>query len=211
MDHTSRICRRRQATGSTGVRRLCYACQLPVHLARDCPARRARTTDEAVQGAFVVFNRALRNNSKEAYIELEIGRQHCVCLLDTESDVTLFPAPVVKGYKLRESAIELLAANGTRMPVIGTVTMRAKLGGRTITMDGLVSEHIQEVILGLNWLESQGANWNFCEGKLTIGEETHVLLSAARGVFCRRLVAQESVIIPARSEMDVQQWLFTTR
>ena len=52
-------------------------------------------------------------------------------------------------------------------------------------------------------LESQDTNWNFYEGKLTIGEETHVLLSATRGVFCRRLVEQESVIIPARSEMDV--------
>ena len=143
------------------------------------------------------MNRALRNNSN---IELKVGRQHCVCLLDTGSDVTLFPE---KGYQLRESDSELLAANGTRMPVIGTVTVRAKLGGRTITMDRLVSEHIQEVILGLDWLESQGANWNFCEVKLTIGEETHVLLSATRGVVCRRLVAQESVIIPARSEMDV--------
>ena len=56
-------------------------------------------------------------------------------------------------------------------------------------MDGLVSEHIQEVNLGLDWLESQGANWSFWEGKMTIGEETHVLLSATRGVFCRRLVA----------------------
>ena len=70
-------------------------------------------------------------------------------------------------------------------------------------MDGLVSEHIQEVILGLDWLESQGANWNFGEGKLTIDEETHVLLSATRGVFCHRLVVQESVIIPARGKMDV--------
>ena len=86
MGHTSKICRRRQATGSAGVR-LCYECQKPGHLARNCLARRARTTDEAVQGAFVV-NCALRNNSKEAYIELEIGRQHCVCSLDTESDVT---------------------------------------------------------------------------------------------------------------------------
>ena len=99
--------------------------------------------------------------------------------------------------------MELLAANRTRIPVIGTVTVRARLSGRTITMDGLVSEHIQEVILGLDWLKSQGANWNFCEGKLTIGKETHVLLSTTRGMFCRRLVAQESVIIPARNEMDV--------
>ena len=83
------------------------------------------------------MNRALRNKSKEAYIELEIERQHCVCLLDTGSDVTLFLEPVVKGYRLRESDIELLAANRTRMPVIGTVAARAKLGGRTITMDGL--------------------------------------------------------------------------
>ena len=31
----------------------------------------------------------------------------------------------------------------------------------------------------------------------------HVLLSAKRGVFCRRLVAQESVINSARCEVDV--------
>ena len=119
--------------------RLCYECQQPGHLARNCPVRRARTTDEAVQGAFVV-NRALRNNSMEAYIELEIGRQHCVCLLDTGCDVTLFSEPVMKGYQLRESDIELLAANGTRIPVIGTDTVRAKLDGRTITTNGLVSD-----------------------------------------------------------------------
>ena len=111
MGHTFKICRRRQATGSAAVR-LCYVCQQSGHLVRNCPARRARITDEAVQGAFVV-NRALRNNSNEAYIELEIGRQHCVCLLDTGSDVNLFPEPVVKGYQLRESHIELLAANET--------------------------------------------------------------------------------------------------
>ena len=148
-------------------------------------------------------NRALRNNSKEAYIELEIERQHCVYLLDTGNDVTLFLAPVEKGYQWRESDIELLAANGTRIPVIETVTVRAKLGRRTMIMDGLVAEHIQEVILGLDWLQSHGANGNFCEGKLTIGQETHVLLSATRGVFCRRLVVHELVIIPVRSEMDV--------
>ena len=79
----------------------------------------------------------------------------------------------MKGYQLRESDIELLAANGTRIPVIGTVMVRSKLGGRTITIGGLVSEHIQEVVLELDWLKSQGANWNFCEGKLTIGKETH--------------------------------------
>ena len=109
---------------------------------------------------------------------------------------------MVKGYQLRESDIDLLAANGTRIPVIGTVTVRTKLGGRTINI-WLVSEHIQDVILGLDWLESQRANWNFCEDKLTIGEKTHVLLSATRIVFCRRLLAHESVTIPARSEMFV--------
>ena len=42
----------------------------------------------------------------------------------------------------------LLAANGTRIPVIGTVTVRVKRGWQTITLDGLVSENIQEVIIG---------------------------------------------------------------
>ena len=70
-------------------------------------------------------------------------------------------------------------------------------------MDGLVSEHIQEIIQGLDWLESQGANWNFCEGKLTISEGTHVMPRCHERHICHRLVAQELVIIPMQSHMDV--------
>ena len=68
---------------------------------------------------------------------------------------------------------------------------------------GLCQSISRKSALGLTDWNRKERTGTSAKGKLTIHEETHVLLSATRVVFCRRLMAQESVIIPARSEMDV--------
>ena len=70
-------------------------------------------------------------------------------------------------------------------------------------MDGFVTEHVQEVILGLDWLQSQEALWDFKTGKLIIGGDIHLLLDSSKSMFCRGLVIQEPITFPARSEVDV--------
>ena len=74
-------------------------------------------------------------------------------------------------------------------------------------MDGLVTDHVQEVIIGLDWLQSRGASWDFATGKLLINGEDYLLLNLQKRMFCRRLVLQESVSVPAQSEMDVPAML----
>ena len=66
-----------------------------------------------------------------------------------------------------------------------------------------MTEHKDEVSLGLTWLQEQGAVWNFKTGHLTIEGETHLLLDGEDAMICRRLVVQESIVIPARSQMDI--------
>ena len=41
--------------------------------------------------------------TREAYIELVVAGQTCICLLDTGSDVTLFPHALVRGLPLDSS------------------------------------------------------------------------------------------------------------
>ena len=45
--------------------------------------------------------------------------------------------------------------------------------------------------------------WNFRTGQLTIEGETHLLLDGVDAAIYRRLVVQEQVVIPPRSQMDV--------
>ena len=59
------------------------------------------------------------------------------------------------------------------------------------------------MILGLTRLQEQGEVWDFKTGHLTIEGETHLLLDGEDAVICRRLVVQESIVIPARSQMDI--------
>ena len=110
---------------------------------------------------------------------------------------------MVKGHKLRPTTTDLKAANGSPVPVLGETTMRAVWNCQMIWLKGVVTEHMDEVIFGLTWLQEQRAVWNFRTKKLTIEGETHLLLDGVDAAICRRLVVQEQVVIPARSQMDV--------
>ena len=89
-----------------------------------------------------VCTRGVYKGTREAYIELIIGGRSCICLLDTGSDMTLSPSSPVKGYKLVECSVGLHAANGTSIPILGTVTVKVLFKGKEIIMDGLVTDHV---------------------------------------------------------------------
>ena len=57
--------------------------------------------------------------------------------------------------------------------------------------------------MGLTWLQEQGAIWDFKTGRLPIDGESHLLLDGVDAAICCRLVVQEDVIVPARSQIDV--------
>ena len=55
---------------------------------------------------------------------------------------------------------DLSSANSTSIPILGAVMETAKLPGRDVEIEGLVTNHVDEAILGLNWLQAKGADWN---------------------------------------------------
>ena len=60
------------------------------------------------------------------------------------------------------------------------MTMTAKLQGRDIEIEGLVTDHVDEIILGLDWLKAKGADWNFRTGKLTVHGQMYQLVDGRR-------------------------------
>ena len=175
---------------------------------KDCPGQTPKPVQDISNNASCnVCTLGIYIGTREAYIELIIGGLRSICLLDTGSDVTLFPSSLVKGYKLAECSVVFSSSERNQYPNSLNNSVKALFKGREIIMNGLVTDHVQDVIIGLDWLQSRGALWNFDSGKLLINGEVYLLLNSQKRMFCRRLVLQESVLVPAQSEIDVPTML----
>jgi len=106
---------------------------------------------------------------------------------------------------LHETTHTLSAANGTPIPLLGEITLPIHIGSYSTSVTGLVSEHIEEVMLGIDWLTANNVVWEFGDARIKIGNKLHNL-SVQRGnkQWCRRVTLQENTMIPARSEMDIK-------
>ena len=133
-----------------------------------------------------------------------MGNQSCYCLLDTGSEATIIPAHLVEKSKMIKTSHILKAANGTSIPLLGEVTLPLSIGKFRTMFTGLVSAHIEEVMLGIDWLTANKVVWDFGRLTIQIGNEKYSLkTSADDSLWSRKVTLQEQVTIPARSEMDL--------
>jgi gag-polyprotein putative aspartyl protease len=74
-------------------------------------------------------------------------------LLDTGSEASIIPARYMSDNDLRPSVQTLNAANGTAIRVLGEADVTLDMGSLQIAVSCLVSEHVDEILLGLSFLE----------------------------------------------------------
>ena len=75
----------------------------------------------------------------------------------------------------------LTAANGTQIPVLVEVKLSLEVGKYSSVLTGLVSEHVDDVMLGIDWLESNDVMWDFSQSRIEIGKEYHNVRSRPGG------------------------------
>ena len=182
---------------------ICYGCGQPGHFRRNCPQQQNQPpSSSGANHARGVAGptRAVR----EAYLPVKIGRREYLCLLDTGSELTIIPASIPHPKGVRPVHQLLLAANGTEIPVLGEATIVGYVRSKPVKIRGLVSEHVADVMLGLDWLHDNFAMWNFATGEITLNGESISLTKKDNGNnWCRRVVLADNVIVPARSERDL--------
>jgi len=117
----------------------------------------------------------------------------------------LFPESVVGTTTIGKTHRTLKAANGSEIPIICEVDLNVKIGGYSTQVAGLVSEHIPEPMLGIDFLTKNKVMWDFDKGKIWMAGKPYPLHQRPpdKHTWCRRVMLEEDVVIPARSEARV--------
>jgi transposase InsO family protein len=214
--HTSQQPQQQQSNAQRQPRdeRRCYNCDTVGHIASRCPLpRRSRgnyaSSQTPVAGISDVAAptrstaSAQTHGKREVYLKLCIGNQIHKCLLDSGSDVVLIPLSIANGYDIEQVNRRLVAANGTEFNATGRVVINATVDKQPIQVDGLVSEHVAEVILGEDWLQQNKALWDHHKRKVRLNGVWHKLCAGKAAVWCRRVLLQEDIVIQPRTEVDL--------
>ena len=134
----------------------------------------------------------------EVYIHVGIAGRQRLAVLDTGSKYTLVPSRMVpKSLKLREVKKKLVAANNTPIEVEGEIDLQMKIGRHTYTATAWVSNHVEEFLLGYEWLKRQRCVWDFANKQFSIQNENVPLLCRPARPAVRRIYSTESIEIPA--------------
>jgi len=152
----------------------CFNCDDPGHFVRHRPLSRRQTSGELQRGNEDLQPHQVNRASDSSYINLDsysrvtIENKVYDCLLDTGSEVCILPEAVVDPSHIKETRRILRAANGTAISTLGEATLPMSIGSFDTSVTGLVSDHVSEIMLGINWLVANEAVWVQSSGLMDI-------------------------------------------
>jgi len=192
---------------------VCWDCNLPGHIRRNCPKKSQQTFDTATSAEAVSRSSRMKKKEKlpaseksDVYITMTLFGKEVSCLLDSGCEATLVPRSILSHLKridMEPVDRKVYAANDTPIHIEGKVCLPFVFDEQCIWTEALVSEDIEETMLGIDWLKQNECVWDFSTGKLSINGQPAVTLARHRPTKYRRVLAQEYQEIPPRSQKTV--------
>ena len=102
------------------------------------------------------------------YVEMKLSGKRYPAMLDTGSEVTLLPKRLADLSKVRYSTRKLRAANGTNITLIGEWNTIVEIGNLTVPVHFIVSDQIEEIIIGVDWMKLNRCVLSFSDCSLTL-------------------------------------------
>jgi hypothetical protein len=115
----------------------------------------------------------------------------------------LFPAKYCNSNTDERNRQHVYAANGTDIAVVGSTKLDMKIGQLRFQVEGFCSPNTAEIILGLGFLKTHGAMWDFSNGTIVLHGCRLNLRPRAVGIACRRILLATDVELAARAESVV--------
>jgi hypothetical protein len=198
---------------------VCYNCDQPGHMRAKCPKplksswspnKKATSGRGAGSQPSVTHvsegpartNKVAVKRSTHAYIDCEINGELEHCLLDTGSELTLFPAAKACKYNLQVHPTDqrVFAANESEMKVKGACIAPIVFAGYSIPTPAIVCPHVDEIILGLPWIEENRILWDAHEREIVYRGKRYALSHSNATPKCRRIKAASTHVIPPKHQ-----------
>jgi len=198
---------------------VCFGCSTRGHYARECPNKGVVKKEEKKEDVKAtqtvdlskVTPKEAKANSSWAfdqnfpvYVYLKIRNKTVSCLVDTGCDLNLLPGDLLSDdEQLEPHQSKVTAANGTPISIIGKKVFQIKLNDVAFETEMLVSRDVDEAMIGVQFLMQHDSCWHVSKGTVVIDGHELRLHAKPSKTFCRRVVCQKTVVIPALTQQDV--------
>ena len=181
----------------------CFYCDGEDHLLRLCPllARPSPEYDlstgkaEPVQAEQEEAKR--QTKQRKRYVTIQVGSQDVSAWVNTTSPRSVVPTTMVELEDILEADEDLLARSDPQMLVVGTTLLRCKIDQEVYDILCLVADNVDEVSLGMDWLNHQRLVWDFGKGYLFINGHPLEIHHDKRPAAANRLVRGARPIEPS--------------
>jgi len=138
-----------------------------------------------------------------AYVTAYVGGRPIQCLLDSGCERSVISRSLVPTAQLTCSRYNLTVADEANLPILGDTTLHFEVNGNRFEANVSVSPAIDDFLLGSDWLEANGAKWDFATGMLHFGDPAIHAYRRTLGKVCRQVIVSENYIVPACHEANV--------
>jgi predicted aspartyl protease len=148
-----------------------------------------------------------RRSAINVHVNIEYKRKMYRASLDTGCDLSALGSKIRPELSYQACTTNLYAANSTTVPILGSAVVAFRIAGMMTEYEFLVSDAVEEIILGADWLIHNKCFWDFEASTLEVSGISgccNVSLKTATHQGCvRRLCVRDTVDIPPYSQLSV--------
>lgn len=124
-------------------------------------------------------------------------------LLDTGCERNICPLRLCKNAIISPVKAELFAANGSPIRIVGATRLFFEIQGMPLHADVFVTEEIDEMIFGYEFLVQNNCIWTFGQRQIMINGQPVPLHNRQSKTSVRRIYVREPIVIPSDTSVNV--------
>jgi hypothetical protein len=208
----SKVAAGRKKHSAAVDRDTCRRCGEKGHWARECPkasaaAARFESKGETINRPKANVLSGSNRRRVRVYSSIQYQGKDYPVLLDTGCDESIIGVTLLPGLSYRKVEQTIYAANKARISILGRSEVEYQLGKTVMTTSFWVSDEINEIIFGADWLEQNSCLWDFksstLKGHTEAGEFQVSLCERVAEPCVRRVYVKESVEISPRTQLNL--------